>query len=582
MRPKSRPISFQTILLLMTAFIFGLLWITACSSPATPVATAEPLKTAVSPESPEPENVEPTSDSADSTNDENEQPTEAIATKPNYTGIVIDLAAESIPVTDSLLGTNLPAWLNSEHTENETFIERIKSAGTSLIRIPGGSWSNGYNWLACEMGDSDNCWHASWALHPTDFIHFLNATEDEGMYTINMNGTAKEAAALVAFFNGSVDDETVIGVDVLGRDWGTVSQWAQLRTDHGNAAPIGLTYWEIGNEVFAGKPDSGTDCTYEWGWENVWTCDGTEYVMGIGSGENRKEGFIEYVEAMKAVDPTILVGAVGVSPATEWTNWGNKVIAAAGAVMDFYIIHDYGYFDPPASYEAVLALPQSVWEPMMADVEASFAQGANGRSVPVAITEYNLFAFQDNDNEQLMTRAVNMLYLADTLGQMAIHGVDIANQWNIANGVNDGSTDYGLLHIDNADYAPYPQYYVFPLWSQFGTEMLPVSSPYASDTTLSVYAGTDDNGAAVIFAINKTGDPITSNIQFLNAPDVFTSGTLDSVRANSLDSQTVTFNGVPHPAADLSNAPSERFETIKNPFSYTFEPYSITLIRLSP
>jgi hypothetical protein len=54
------------------------------------------------------------------------------------------------------------------------------------------------------------------------------------MYTINMNGTAQEAAALVAFFNGAVDDDTVIGVDVRGRDWGTVGDWATLRSQNGN------------------------------------------------------------------------------------------------------------------------------------------------------------------------------------------------------------------------------------------------------------------------------------------------------------------------------------------------------------
>ena len=40
-----------------------------------------------------------------------------------------------------------------------------------------------------------------------------------------MNGTAQEAAALVAFFNGDVDDSRTIGPDRNGRDWGTVGDF---------------------------------------------------------------------------------------------------------------------------------------------------------------------------------------------------------------------------------------------------------------------------------------------------------------------------------------------------------------------
>ncbi|MCZ7671395.1 MAG: hypothetical protein M5U34_31805 [Chloroflexi bacterium] len=178
----------------------------------------------------------------------------------------------------------------------------------------------------------------------------------------------------------------MIGVDVLGRDWGQVNQWAALRTANGNPDPVDLRYWEIGNEVYAGKPGMGAECDFEWGWEDVWTCDGAEYVAGIGSGENRKDGFLDYVAAMKAVDPTILIGAVGVDAQDAWSDWGHEVLAGAGEAMDFYVIHHYGFFDPPATYEAVLALPQAVWEPLAAGVAAALET-----EVPIAITEYNLF-----------------------------------------------------------------------------------------------------------------------------------------------------------------------------------------------
>jgi hypothetical protein len=79
-----------------------------------------------------------------------------------------------------------------------------------------------------------------------------------------------------------------------------------------------------------------------------------------------------------------------------------------------------------------------------------------------------MISFQDADNSQLMRRAVNLLFVADTIGQMAVHGVAIANQWDLANGRAANDTDYGLLHADT--FEPHPQYYALMLWSRFGDD----------------------------------------------------------------------------------------------------------------
>ena len=494
--------------------------------------------------------------------------------------ITVQLDGAPIVLNQYVLGTNLPAWLASNRFEDGPFQARTVAAGVTLIRMPGGSWSNYYDWLACERdGEGINetavCYWP-WAARPTDFLNFLHATDLEGMYTINLNGTAKEAAALVAFFNGSVDNDTVIGVDVRGRDWGKVSDWAQLRSDNGNPEPSGIQYWEIGNEIYGGTPESGTDCA-ALGWEDVWTCNGTEYVNGIGSGTNRKEGYLEYRDAMRAVDPTILVGAVGIPFQSEWNNWGNEVIAAAGDVMDFYIIHHYGFFNPPASYADALTEPQTTWPAIMADVRAAFDQYADGREVPIAITEYNLVSVQDQDNGQWMTRMVNALYLADTVGQMMANGVQIAAQWNLANGQAANGTDYGLIHADTYD--RYPQYYVYTLWSRFGNTMLPVTNTLPADTTLSVYAGRIDEGTVSLLAINKTDQSLDVSIALENDATI-QGGFVDVLTADSLGAQTITFNGQNSPAVDFSDAPSALLRINDNPFFYTVLPYSVTLLRL--
>lgn len=493
--------------------------------------------------------------------------------------ISFNVNATGIPINKNLLGTNLPAWINPNRTEDSTLINRTIANTTPLLRIPGGSWSNGYNWLACEMGDTNNCWHARWALHPTDFINFLQATGTEAMYTINMNGTAKEAAALVAFFNGSVNDNTVIGTDHRGQNWYTVSHWANLRRDHGNPDPFYIKYFEIGNEIYGGKPGKGTDCP-QWGWEeHVWTCDGREYINGIGSGSNRNEGFIEFRDEMRKVDPSILVGAVGVSNQSGWSNWGNEVIEEAGDVMDFYVVHQYAFDRTPASYQDVLARPQATWGAIKADIDAAFDQHANGRSVPIAVTEYNLFSTERSESERAwMSQAVNGLFIADTIGQMMQHEFDMANQWDIAHGEGNDDPGYGLMQADTKFRSP--QYYAFPMWSRFGSQMLPVNSSHDAATELSVYAGRIDPWTVSVMAINKTGNTINSSIDLQDAPALLFGGTADVVKASSLSSMSVTFNGSNNPNDSLSNAPATNLGVVANPLTYAFAPYSITLLRL--
>jgi alpha-N-arabinofuranosidase len=51
-----------------------------------------------------------------------------------------------------MLGSNLPAWLENWRLISSTFQAHTKAAGLRLLRLPGGSWSNRYGWLSCELG----------------------------------------------------------------------------------------------------------------------------------------------------------------------------------------------------------------------------------------------------------------------------------------------------------------------------------------------------------------------------------------------------------------------------------------------
>ena len=176
----------------------------------------------------------------------------------------------------------------------------LQTTGITTLRYPGGGYSDRYHWAQFSLSPQ----HASSApactqLSPGflganadfgNFVKTLAATATQALITVNYgtsvaNSTAsltagtygvpnrcsepnapgqhEEAAAWVAYANGSPSSTQVIGIDAAGFDWKTVGFWASLRaasplpTDDGynflriaRAAPVGIKFWEIGNEVY--------------------------------------------------------------------------------------------------------------------------------------------------------------------------------------------------------------------------------------------------------------------------------------------------------------------------------------------
>lgn len=486
---------------------------------------------------------------------------------------------------DRLLGSNLAMWLG-DHLYDETFRARTRASGVRVLRIPGGSMSDHFGWLSCEMrADQTNahpCYDTweQWAARPTDFINFIKAVGiAKVIYTMNVNVTPQEAAAAVAFFNAQPSNTTHIGVDANGFDWKTAGDWAQLRLNNGNVQPLHIADWEIGNEVYGGDPAlGGADCV-AWGWENSWTCDGVEYV----NGAKGYAGYTALRDAMRAIDPSIRVGAVGMEAPNDYANWGNEVIANAGSFMDYYIIHPYAYFDLPANDAAgwaeMLAKPRAFIPQIKSELQAAFDAHANGRAIPIAATEYNIVSVQEQDNAQLMNRHLDALFIAEMLGQFAAHGYWAANQWDLTNGCAGNGTCYDLIQVDHA-WKRSPQYYAFVLWSRFGSEMLALDNSRDPVTQLSAYAGRIDADTYSLLVINKTANEYRTRITFDNGA-VVTDGAADVLQAKSPKAKRVRLNGNANPANDLSDAPSLPLTTVGAVTRYTFAPYSITLLRLN-
>lgn len=489
-------------------------------------------------------------------------------------------------VTPYHLGSNVAMWLG-DNLYDETLRARTRASGIQYLRIPGGSASDEYGWLSCELRENQEdafpCvadgWQ-EWAARPTEFINFIRATNIQNViYTMNVNVTPQEAAAAVAFFNARPNNNTVIGIDANGFDWKTAGYWADLRVDHGNTQPLGIKHWEIGNETYGGSPAAGgSDCQW-WGWENAWTCDGAEYV----NGARGHAGYAAMRTAMRAIDSSISVGAVGFETPGDYNNWTNEVVANAGSFMDFIVVHPYAYDNPPANsyggWADVMAMPRIDIPNIKTELQGVFDEHASGRSIPIAANEYNIPSTQDSDGEQMMNRAGNAFFITEMIGQLIENGFTAANQWDLTNGCAGNGACYDLLQVDN-NWKRSPQYYAFPLWSRFGSTMLGVTNNRNPRTKLSVYAGKIDADTYSVLVLNKTGKVFNTRIAFDTGLQV-TSGIADVFKTRSPMAKKIKWNGKANPSDDLSDAPPSALTNVGTTTRYSFQPYSITLLRLN-
>jgi alpha-N-arabinofuranosidase len=186
--------------------------------------------------------------------------------------------------------------------------EKIKALNPAFIRWPGGNVAQDYRWQ-WGVGPRDErlTWtNLSWKneAEPSDFgtdefVAFARAAGAEPSITVNVEGrgaTVEEAAAWVEYCNGPA-----------------TSKYGAMRAANGHPAPFAVKFWEVGNEI--------------WG----------DWVRGHSNAETYARNYNRYAQAMRAVDPSIKLIAVG----DNNMNWNRTVLRAAGSDIDYLAIHHY-------------------------------------------------------------------------------------------------------------------------------------------------------------------------------------------------------------------------------------------------
>jgi alpha-N-arabinofuranosidase len=277
--------------------------------------------------------------------------------------------------------------------------EKIKQLNPAFIRWPGGNVAQDYHW-SWGVGPRDErlTWtNLSWKNEPEpsdfgtdEFVVFARAAGAEPSITVNVEGrgaTVEEAAAWVEYCNGPA-----------------TSKYGAMRAANGHPAPFAVKLWEVGNEI--------------WG----------DWVRGHSDADTYARNYNRYAKAMRAVDPTIKLIAVG----DNNMNWNRTVLRAAGASIDYLAIHHYyGRHEARNDPMNLMARPL-YFEGFYRDVGRLLRElGLEGR-VKLAINEWGLDLQTEQqysiDSALYGARLMNVFERSGALVEMSAVS-DLVNGW---------------------------------------------------------------------------------------------------------------------------------------------------------
>jgi hypothetical protein len=423
-------------------------------------------------------------------------------------------------------GLNSAVW---DTTMNTPAVQNLLGqANVGMLRYPGGSYGDIYHWQT-------NTAPGGYVAPGTDFDSFMGTVKKIGAQPILIanygTGTPAEAAGWV--------------------------QYANITKGYGDK------YWEIGNENY-GNGYYGAD----------WEADSHDSKSPTTYADN----VLQYVSAMKAVDPTIKVGAVltlpgnwpdGVLATGDSADWNRTVLSIAGSAIDFVIVHWY-----PAGQGAATALSepeQLAGELSQLRQEIAQYGGANSGRLGVALTEMNSGQFEDTQPDAL--------FGADAYMDALENGVFTVDWWDTHNGPGtistapDGATDYddwGVLSsgtcvgtvCEPALNTPFPSYFAISMLSKLGRPGDRMVGAGTDQPLVSAHAVRQANGDLAVQLVNK--DPNNAYPISLHYNGYFPSSATPTVYTYGDEASSITS------AAQGTSS------------SQTLPPYSIETVVLTP
>lgn len=337
-------------------------------------------------------------------------------------GAVIEITTPEEPVEidlGRLLGGNVALWYRSSELESPQLERHLERWQPSLLRLPGGSWSdeiywNGHGVRQGESFDASKLEGHKWQVDFSDYAPGFRLAKADGTLS-DFHGNVDVKA-----LHDYVRDRGAAAVVTVNAGTATpemAAEWVRWATAEGYE----VAYWEVGNELDG-----------EWELGNVGP-DGT-----VVDADEYARRFIAFAKAMKAVDPSIKVG--GPAASNDQLPFVETLIREAGGLLDFVTFHTY----------PVLGAGRSDAERFdKADDVARAAERIRGwitkhqparvGEIEIGVTEWHKQVMETRPTVDLSSGLWTCLFV----GAMAEGGVDFANQWDYFSDLGGGG--HGLF-----------------------------------------------------------------------------------------------------------------------------------------
>ncbi|MEJ0017326.1 MAG: hypothetical protein WDN25_12300 [Acetobacteraceae bacterium] len=264
-------------------------------------------------------------------------PAQAATVLPAAVRIDTTRVRRRIPRT--LFGTNIEVirdanglWDANAQRLEPRIVQLAREMGVSLVRFPGGVWSDAYDW---RNGIGPQADRKTTLTHPGADERYRHVFGTDEALTFARN----IGAGLLITVNAAT------GTPAMAADW---VRYVNGNNRSGGSGPARVQYWEIGNELYMAGDMSG----------------------GHMTPESYAERVLAFAAAMRAADPTITIGAIGLRNYgryrfAERDDWNEVVLRRAGAAIDMLMVHnaysplvgEQKGLDPAQVYAALWAAP---------------------------------------------------------------------------------------------------------------------------------------------------------------------------------------------------------------------------------
>lgn len=450
--------------------------------------------------------------------------------------VEINAAEQTRRIPPEIYGTNLEwiwdgnaMWDTQKDDFNQDVLRLTRELRVSLFRFPGGIFADFYHW---QDGIGAHKSRRETLIFPggtksrhtfgtDEALAFAEKTGGRLMITVNaVTGTPQEAAAWVRYVNKS-------------------------------GAPSGprrVEFWEVGNESYV--------------------TDGPEHVKAAKlEPDVYARRFVEFARAMRDVDPSIKIGAIGdenfgTVMGRRYPDWTERVLSIAGREMDFLSVHN-GYspaiytdkgWNVRTVYAAMLASPLLI-RSSLDDLAHRIEKLVPNRNIKIAVTEWGPY-FQTEPNDRFIDHVKTLgsaLFVADAMKVfLESPHTEITNFFKLSD-----SLWMGWIGPRGNAYIPKAPYFAFQMYTRhFGTTLVPstaVCPTYDSRSTVGwvdavsgvpyldvISSRADDGKTLFVMAINKHFDRSIQAKITLHGFAPTDNGTAWTLQGTGIDANTGT------------------------------------------